>query len=414
MAKADVVVVGGGPSGAYCALRLAEAGFSVVLLEAGPRGRYKPCAGGVSPKSLSLLPELPDELVETKVDVPKIFSRGGQLTMKLPDSYGVMVYRTGFDQWLRDLAASAGAQVLHETKARDIRITGDGVHVAYPGGSVEGRALVGAFGLNTRMFKILGLRPPKAVLAVQKELKLRPEVLEDIRGTLEIYMDSRLSRHGYAWIFPKSEGASVGILDVPRRGKGLMEKLSWFIREHPVASGKLEGAEEMYIGGVCLSVDLIPDEPLEEPFGDRFLLVGDAAGLADPMTWEGLSYALTSARLAAEVLVGALEEDRLEKTALARYSALLREELLEPEIWPGAKLADMVYDLKPDLFDAALDALLAMAHEDEELKAALRWMISKEKPHRDVLRVISGKRFRLIRRLGFVKALRLLLAGKER
>ncbi len=55
-----------------------------------------------------------------------------------------------------------------------------------------------------------------------------------------------------------------------------------------------------------------------------------------------------------------------------------------------------------------------MAHEDEELRAALRWMISKEKPHKEVLRVVSGKRFKLARRLGLVKALRLLLAGKER
>ena len=129
-------------------------------------------------------------------------------------------------------------------------------------------------------------------MGVELELAL-PEDLVDSRigNSLEFYFDSSYTKFGYAWIFPKKEGISVGLIDQIQTANKA-NRLLRFSKNHPIASQKLKGSKEKVMGGTSLHAALLPNGLAQKTYGERFLLVGDAAGFADPITWEGSYFAL--------------------------------------------------------------------------------------------------------------------------
>ncbi|MFH1539639.1 MAG: geranylgeranyl reductase family protein, partial [bacterium] len=285
----DAIVIGGGPGGAVCARELAARGRHVLLLERDAPDRYKPCAGGISPRTALITP-MPADVIEREISLARIFSpKQNKVNLELKEQVGWVVYRHRYDAALRDMARAAGAEVVHRAEAVKIEIESGRVAVTVrtPDGERKytARVVAGAFGFThgKKFLKQLGVIPPPPILCVCIEAALPEErVDEQIGAATEFYFGTRIVPGGYAWLYPRRAGVSAGLASrKPVEAGSLKKRLDDFVNDHPVASAKMKGWEPLF-GTLKASSfgHLIPMRPVERSFGDRFVLVGDAAGTA--------------------------------------------------------------------------------------------------------------------------------------
>ncbi len=328
----DAIVIGGGPAGATATITIAKKGLKVALLEKGPVNRYKVCSGGIPLRTFKILElGIPRDIVERPVYEVNIYvPTKGKISGNIGKIIGYTVYRPKFDQWLRDKASDSGALVEHECFVKDIKLQKDYVEVkCLKKGKSEtyrGKIIVGAFGVNGFLLRKLGVKPSKYSVSVQMELKGNAEDIDSrIGNTLNFYVDSRFSGSSYCWIFPRKEEVSVGLTE--KMGvKRLDKKLKSFIEKHPLASKQLKGFKPRKINGKLILGHLNPDECVEKTYGHRFLLVGDAAGFADPITWEGIFYAVKSGKIAGELISEIHEVGDYTADKLSAYERIWKKE----------------------------------------------------------------------------------------
>ncbi|GJD51635.1 Kynurenine 3-monooxygenase [Methylobacterium crusticola] len=290
----DVVVVGGGPSGATAATDLAQAGRRVLLLD--KEGRIKPCGGAVPPRLIRDF-AVPDALIVARIRCARMVSpRDRQVDMPVGEGFVGMVDREAFDPWLRDRAAGAGAA---RRTATFLRLTrpGDGlarVHYRRRDGSEESvrtRLVIGADGAASTVGRqeIPGHARMRQVFAYHEIVRTPPEgAFHPAR--CDVYYQGALSPDFYAWIFPHGDTISIGTGSA-RKGFSLRGAVGSLRRATGLDAGETvrrEGAP-------------IPLKPLRRfDNGRDVLLTGDAAGLVAPASGEGIYYAMLGGRLAAE------------------------------------------------------------------------------------------------------------------
>jgi flavin-dependent dehydrogenase len=229
------------------------------------------------------------------------------------------VYRTKFDGWMMRRARNAGAELLHG-RVKRIHFENDLAETELDNGrKYRSQLLVGAFGASSTLFSQLGNERPECVMGVQAEFLMKEDEITKLIGNrLEFYFDPNYTKFGYVWIFPKKDEISVGLVDRVS-SKGKTEKLWKFIRSHPIASQKLRNASNRQFNGRSVHTALIPNGPLKKTFGDHYLLIGDAAGLVNPTTWEGVYFALKSGEIASKTLKRADQKSDFTSTTLSWY-----------------------------------------------------------------------------------------------
>ncbi len=287
----DVIIVGAGPGGATAAYFLGQAGLRVLVIEKETLPRYKPCGGGLSARMLKeTFPFSFEPVIETQVKAVAYTFGGHAHVIPVPGGEVQTVMRDQFDA---HILAHARAEVWQGLAVRHITELKDRVVVETSNGQVvEGRYLIGADGANSVVARALGLRRGKTTAAaIEAEVRVAPEVRQQFGDALWFIFGD--IRHGYAWVFPKSDHLSVGIAALhPKHGE-LQAGLSRVAVRYGIS---LEGAQ--------LRGHPIPIYLRREPISTRrALLVGDAAGLADPFTGEGIRLAIKSGRLAAESII---------------------------------------------------------------------------------------------------------------
>jgi geranylgeranyl diphosphate/geranylgeranyl-bacteriochlorophyllide a reductase len=290
----DAVVVGGGPSGATAANDLAKLGHRVLLLDRA--GRIKPCGGAIPPK---LIEEfcIPESLLVARVDSARMISPAHtSVDMPIEGGYVGMVDRESFDEWLRQRASAAGAD-LRTATFESIEDPLDGtaiVNFSESGQStrVRARAIIGADGATSRVAR---QRIPGAdkirFVAAYHEIVRAPVASSDSysRTRCDVYYQGNLSPDFYAWIFPHGDTASVGVGSA-QKGFSLRSAVQE-LRE--LAS--LKGFETIRREGAP-----IPMKPLRRwDNGKDTVLAGDAAGVVAPASGEGIYYAMAGGRYAA-------------------------------------------------------------------------------------------------------------------
>ncbi|WP_052849013.1 geranylgeranyl reductase family protein [Streptomyces avicenniae] len=293
----DVVVVGAGPAGASAARAAAEAGRRVLLLEKAELPRYKTCGGGIIGPSRDALPpgfELP---LRDRVHAVT-FSLNGRLTRTRRSKrmlFG-LVNRPEFDQRLVEAAVKAGAELRTGAAVSRVEQHGPAVPdrrtvavVLAGGGTLLARAVVGADGSASRIGAHVGVRVGQVDLGLEAEIPVPPEVAEDWRGRALI--DWGPLPGSYGWVFPKGDTLTVGVISA--RGEGAATKR---YLEDLTARVGLSGFEPSISSG-HLTRCRTDDSPLSR---GRVLVCGDAAGLLEPWTREGISFALRSGRLAGQ------------------------------------------------------------------------------------------------------------------
>jgi geranylgeranyl reductase len=309
----DLVVVGGGPSGATAAHDAAKAGYHVALLDRA--GRIKPCGGAIPPRCVRDF-EIPADLLVARVYAARIISPSDRkVDMPIPNSYVGMVDREHFDEWLRDRAAEAGADRrtgTYESFSRDGYGTAV-VHYKDKDGTpctLKARCVIGADGALSKVAKdtVRGAEKMPYVFAYHEIIK-SPEgkQAEFAADRCDVYYRGTLSPDFYAWVFPHGATTSVG---TGSANKGFSLKGS--VAELRKEAG-LDGETIRREGAP------IPLKPLKRwDNGRDVVLAGDAAGVVAPASGEGIYYAMLGGRLAADAAMAFLRTGDARELAGAR------------------------------------------------------------------------------------------------
>ena len=298
----DVIVVGAGPAGSAAAYYLSVAGLKVLLLEKQKLPRQKPCGGGISEKFISSLPWAAAGAVRGRVNRIRYTYGNGDPFETAMDWQLALVDRRAFDQSLTEAAAAAGTEVKDGLPVTGLELAADRIKVLTGQGKFEAKYLIGADGVYTRIGAWSGLIRRRRIGSA---LEVEVSGLEQDRQTACIGFG--LVRQGYSWSFPKGDYCSVGIGG--RHGGQLRLELDRWLDQLGY-----RGERKFKVHGHALPEAIIGAR-LQQ---GNILLAGDAAGLVNPLTGEGIRYAIQSARIAAEAIVAGKITD---------YSRLVRERI---------------------------------------------------------------------------------------
>jgi geranylgeranyl reductase family protein len=326
----DVIVVGAGPAGSTAAHRLASRGARVALLDRATFPRDKPCGGGVTVRGLKHIPVDITPVVEDEVRTVELgFGYRDRLERSADDPLVLMTQRRRLDAHLAQAAATAGAEFREGVRVRGIELTPDGAVVATDTERLAATAVIGADGCNGVSARALGLGAGVTYgVAYEGNVAWSDLPRERWRGRLLLEFDTIPG--GYAWIFPKGDHANLGVGGWGREAPNLKEHLA---RLCAVAGVPVDAVT--HARGYRL--------PLRAPGAtvarDRALVVGDAAGLVDPMSGDGMYEAFLSSRLAAAAVGDLLDGRARDLTPYQRAldGALSRHRAVS---WGGKLLFD--------------------------------------------------------------------------
>jgi geranylgeranyl reductase family protein len=306
MSTFDVAVVGAGPAGSTAAYRLARAGARVLLVDKAVFPRDKPCGGGVTARAARLLPFSLEPVVEDRIERLECRLRYGRSrfvrTARQP--LALMTQRRRLDHFLLEHAAEAGADVRDGVTVADVREGG----LTVDGEEVQARLVVGADGCNGTTARALGLGD-----GILHGVALEANFPYEPRFARTMVLEIGAIRGGYGWIFPKRDHVNVGVGGDESEGPRLRAELGRLCRAYGVDPDA--GVDQR---GYRL--------PLRRPESrlarGRAAVIGDAAGLVDPFSGDGMYEAFLSSQLVTEaaldVLAGRAEGLEPYEQAVAR------------------------------------------------------------------------------------------------
>jgi geranylgeranyl reductase family protein len=287
----DVIIAGAGPAGATAAYFLGEAGKSVLVLEKEKLPRYKACGGGVSIRFLqSVFPFSFEPVVESRVSKVSYAFDGRTVTIPCEGGGLAMVMREELDSYI---LSHAKVEVKDGTAIRKVEETGLGVAVETRDDKrYEAQYLIGADGTNSVVAHYVDTqRIRRNFPAIEVEVPVSAELMARYRDR-PLFIFNKI-RWGYLWIFPKAEHLSVGVATLHPKPGQLQDILKRVMAEYGI------NVDKAPLHGHLLPL-YTPNQPV---MTRRILLAGDAAGLADPLSGEGIRPAIRSGRLAAEAIL---------------------------------------------------------------------------------------------------------------
>jgi len=374
----DVVIVGGGPAGSALGRLLGGAGISAVIAERARFPRDKPCGGMLSPKSVPLVDSIFGRdvlaaLARSWSDGCRFFHRGDLVGEVAGCERSCFVERCEMDALLLAGAAEAGCEVIEGDAVVAVDARGGSVRLR-SGRALRGAVLAGADGALSIVRRCLHGRG----WAHHTGFGLVANVpVADLRsagagGVPEIHFG--VLPWGYGWVFPKGEVANVGVGGMVTKVRNFREPFNALVR----AVCRPDAGRALSVRGWRL-----PSGDFERRPGRRnVLLLGDAAGMAEPLTGEGIAFALRSAQAAATAVAGALRSGRPERAGRL-YTATCGRDIL-PALaearwarflfFPEAAQRRAVRKLRrrPDLLRAYLDVLAGRMSYRAYLLRALR------------------------------------------
>lgn len=316
MKSFDVIIVGAGPAGSFAAERLASAGVRVALVDGRPPGEPKACGGGVTSKALKAWPHLLEAVGRTIYELDMYSPSGKHLHLKLDEPFAVYS-RITFDSFLRERARKAGAEVLPDKiPARGFKRHEDSWSIRTQGGSeLSGKFLVGADGANSAIAKKLAGPLPPAEMEVAFGYRA-PLTGSGEDATVVAFLPKWV---GYAWAFPRVDHISFGIATTQDAfDHDALDRLLWDFMASYYEVAQVGNLRKMQLWKTASKTQIDNLRHQAERYaaripglaprtwdtrkacGEGWALLGDAAGFADPVTGEGIYYAIRSAELFAK------------------------------------------------------------------------------------------------------------------
>ncbi len=322
---ADVIIAGAGPAGTIAAFELARQGVDVLILEKAEFPRYKVCGGGLTHKILQEIPFDVDSVIEREIFSIRFscnFTDSFTLTATEPLIHCTM--RDKLDQLLLRNAVEAGSRVMFGEHISGITQGHSGLDIKTRRGSWKSHYLIGADGASSVVAKASGLwKNIMPGMAWEAEMEAAPEDIKQLSQT--VFLDWGTIPGSYGWIFPKQNHFSVGI--------GGPASLSEQLKPYGEKFIRLSGIR--FMGPQTMKAWPIPVRTKKGLFhSGRILIAGDAAGLTDPMTGEGIYYAVKSGRHAAMAIYDQLQGD---PNGLIRYTDEINNSLM-PELMEAERI----------------------------------------------------------------------------
>ncbi len=327
-ARYDTIVVGAGPAGSLAAHDLAAAGARVLLVDRAAFPRDKPCGGGVLIGAARHLPFSIEPVVERTLSDFRVRYRRDWTFEHHSDAPLVhMTRRARLDAYLAEQAVAAGATFQDGRRVRSVEPAGDGVTVRFEGGGAATAAtLVAADGVNGVCRRAVGLPPLRAAVAMEAD---SPGVPGDWARYVGIELGSMPG--GYGWVFPKGDHCNIGVGGWLATGPRLRRELDAYGAVERFAAPELAGHRGYRL----------PLRDIGSPVvAGRVALVGDAAGLVDQLSGEGIGNAFRSGRMAAAAVARLLAG---EAPDLGGYQRAL-EETIDAELTVSRQLSDLLHD----------------------------------------------------------------------
>jgi geranylgeranyl reductase family protein len=310
----DCIIVGAGPAGASAGYHLAKKGHSVLVLEKASFPRDKSCGGGVSPAiadwfDFDFAPVIQNQVSQVKYT----WKMGDAAEVKLKDVTPMwMVQRGEFDNFLMQQATQQGVEFKDGIEVTGINLQGDSWQVSTSNGDFAGKYLIAADGADSVVADWLGFGESPKVAAASLQV---PGEVSDRRKNMAFF-DFGSLKNGFMWCFPKADGYSFSGAFV-RDQKGKPEELKQQLTKYAEQFG-LDLSNSQYVEHPLNLWQ--EDRPLHS---DRALIIGEAAGIVDPLIGEGIRPAMFTGIKAAAAVSKAIAG---EANALEQYTETVKQE----------------------------------------------------------------------------------------
>ncbi len=340
MTERDIIIIGAGPAGSTAARLLKQHDVNVTLVDRASFPRDKTCGDGLTPRAVGMLEKL--GVIETFSETGKRIENArvvapnstGILDVPMPaprktPPYLYTIPRLTLDDALLQHAIADGVEFLDQFNVTEVNIDADAATVIgkHNGDPVEltAKAVVLAVGANMKLLKTLGFGPADKhiVLAARRYYKN----VSGLSGNYEFRFDG-VPLPGYGWVFPLAEDgmANVGVGMFPKADGSPLpmssrQAFDQFVANPAVAEMLADADPVGPVRGFPIRSDFLRSKT----HSDRLLLIGEAIGLVNPLTGEGIDYAMESAEIATHHLLRALSDNEFSKASFAAYDAELRE-----------------------------------------------------------------------------------------
>jgi geranylgeranyl reductase family protein len=378
-----VAVLGGGPSGAFAAERLASAGVRTVLIDE-KLAWEKPCGGGLTYKAYHEYPFLIDNDTPKKIVTETVLAapKAGSVELRLRDPL-VIYSRYDLNNMLLCRADKAGAQ-LEKTRVTEMARSGSGWKLRTKSGAIDADFCLLATGARNP------LRCAGTTLTRQDTMSALGYFVPGTREKIDIQFLEKLE--GYIWVFPRQGHLSVGICGKGVPAADLRKRLELYMDQHSI---QREGSTFYSHVLPCLET---PAWKQNRVAGDGWMAVGDAAGLVDPITGEGLYYAMRSADLAARTVIN----EALERTEQA-YRWLLRRDFAA-DLELGSRLAQRIFH-GSYMFGSVPARMIQFTRRSPTFRAVMQDLFSGTQNYiglkSRLLRNLNGSLFEILGSFGF-------------
>ena len=325
--KYDVTVVGAGPAGSTAAKLLSEKGFNTLLIDKEKFPRDKPCGGGLPLRVLQQFPYIVnDEIIEAYSSSGTVFSPSLKYSIQIKKDRPIIstILRKKFDFKLVQYAKDAGAVFKDGAAVSAVRLSDGDAHVHLVNGEgFDSEVIIGADGVNSSIAKNTGLRKRKTEkgICIFQEFDVDEKTMDEyFSESRHCYIHSRFKKGpGYGWVFPKKMHLNVGF-GVIQMYRMAMQQQNLLECYHDYLSLlKEQNLIPQHLSETPVKGGALPAQPLEKTYSKRLLLIGDAAGLVNPLSGEGIYYAMTSAKIAAGLIAEALEKNNVTEHFLSKY-----------------------------------------------------------------------------------------------
>jgi geranylgeranyl reductase family protein len=378
-----VAILGGGPAGAFAAEQLASAGLRVIVFDE-KLAWEKPCGGGLTYKAYSQYPFLIDNPAPKRFVRETILAapRAGEVSLKLDEPL-VIYSRYDLNRMLLERAERAGAEI-EKARVTGLEKHDSGWRLRTPSGATDADFCIVATGARNPLREVgTQLRPDDTMSALGY-------YIPGEREQIDIQFLPRLE--GYIWVFPRCGHLSVGICGKGEPASALRKRLETYLSDRGIA---WKGAS--FYSHLLPSLET-PSWKSNRVAGEGWMAVGDAAGLVDPITGEGLYYAIRSADLAARSLLTEAAE-----TVATSYRRLLRRDFAA-DLEFGSRLAKRVF-MGRFLFGSVPSRMVQFTRRSPRFSAVMQDLFAGKQPYlglkRRLLHNLNGSLYEIFMSLGF-------------
>jgi len=388
--KFDIIIVGAGPGGSTAAIRAREYELSVLLIDKKKFPRDKVCGDALSGSSVNILRKL--NLIDRLKELPHqigdsvVFGapNGEEIFIKFKHydptkvSYGYVVRRWDFDNFMKEVAREKGAVLLEEMNFTELltdEITGSATGIMAKGKDGQmhqfnASIVIGADGFGSKVASQIGSieKSPEHFLAATRSYY---KGVSGLSSAIELHFLKEL-KYGYFWIFPMANGfANVG-LGIRKDDLNANENTLIELQEKVVNSERFRHRfKDAELDGKIKGWTLPIGSTWRKLISDGVMLIGDAAGLIDPFTGEGIGNAMTSGYLASEIGYNAITAQRYDIAYLADYETKIKQNL-------GNELALSTRLQKLSSYKFLLNFVIGKAAKNEEVRDYISGMIANE------------------------------------